>query len=138
MTRARISVDGLTKFSRALKKIDTDAPKELRAELKTIADVLVDETRPQIPKRTGNAARSLKPRATRNTVKISVGGTKAPYYPWLDFGGRTGIHKSVGRKFYTEGRYLYPTFRKMKPEIEAMLIKAIRRTATEAGMEVSG
>jgi hypothetical protein len=65
-----------------------------------------------------------------------MGGKKAPYMPWLDFGGKTGIHKSVHRPFYKEGRYLYPTLGRIRPDIEKALGSALVAVARDAGLEV--
>lgn len=133
---AKIGVEGLAEFNRGLRKLDKDAPKGLRLALNEAADLLIDRTRPLIPKRTGAAAKSLKAKSTRTSARVSVGGKKAPYYPWLDFGGKTGRKKSVDRKFYKEGRYLYPTLRKVRPEIEAKLLQALVGVARDAGLDV--
>lgn len=135
--KGKVTVQGLNQFTRSLRKLDADAPKELKVELQGIADLLITRTKRDIPKRTGNAANSLKARSTQRAVRVGVGGRKAPYYPWLDFGGRTGINESVVRPFYTEGRYLYPNLRKLRPVIEYRLQESLRRVATNAGMEVS-
>jgi hypothetical protein len=116
--------------------VDSEAPKALRLALNEAADFLIGETRKEIPKRTGNAAASLKARSSRTAVRIAVGGRKAPYYPWLDFGGKTGPNKSVKRRFYKEGRYLYPTLGKKRDEFTDVLRKALVKVAEESGAEV--
>ncbi len=133
---AKISVTGLAEFNRGLRKLDKDAPKGLRLALNEAAELLVDRTRPLIPRRTGAAAKSLKARSTRTSARVAVGGRSAPYYPWLDFGGRTGRNRSVERPFYTDGRYLYPTLRKVRPEIEEALRGALVKVARDAGLDV--
>lgn len=133
---AKISIEGLAEFNRGLRKLDKDAPKGLRLALNEAADLLIDRVRPLIPKRTGAAAKSLKARSTRTSARVSIGGTKAPYYPWLDFGGRTGRKRSVIRPFIKEGRYIYPTLRKINPEIQKKLSGALTEVARGAGLEV--
>lgn len=136
MDNAKISVEGLAEFNRGLRKLDSDAPKGLRIALNEVAEFLVGKIQPQIPKRTGNAAKSLKARSTRTSARIAVGGRRAPYYPWLDFGGRTGRNRSVKRPFYKEGRYVYPTLRRERPEIERRLEGALIAVAIGAGLDV--
>jgi hypothetical protein len=133
---AKISIEGLSEFNRGLRKLSSDAPKGLRLALNEAAELLVDRTRREIPRRTGAAAASLKAKSTRTSARVGVGGRKAPYYPWLDFGGKTGRNRSVDRPFYSEGRYLYPTLRKIRPEIEEALRGAIVKVARDAGLEV--
>lgn len=133
---AKIAVEGLAEFNRALRRLDKDAPKALRTVNNSAADLLISRTRPEIPRRTGAAAGSLKARSTRTSVRIAVGGRQAPYYPWLDFGGRTGRRRSVVRPFYREGRYLYPTLARIRPEIETALKSGLVDVARDAGLDV--
>lgn len=132
----KVQIKGLAEFNRGLRKLDSEAPKQLRIGLNSAADLLIDKTKPEIPSRTGAARASLKARSTRTSARIAVGGRKAPYYPWLDFGGKTGRNKSVDRPFYKAGRYLYPTLGKVRPLILDGLDEAIRTVARNAGLEV--
>lgn len=134
---AKIAVEGLAEFNKALRQIDKEAPKQLRLAFNGAADLLISRTRPKIPKRTGAAAGSLKAKSTRTSARVSVGGTKARYYPWLDFGGagkKSG--RPSQRPFITEGRYLYPTLREIGPQIQMALDKGIRDVARGAGLDV--
>ncbi len=132
-----IQVEGLAEINRALRKVDSDAPKALRVALNGVAEFLVDKTRPQIPKRTGAAAASLKAQSTRTSARIAVGGKRAPYYPWLDFGGRTGRRKATVREFITEGRYLFPTLGRERPAVERRLGTALSAVVKASGLDES-
>jgi hypothetical protein len=134
--KATVGVEGLAAFTRGLKKLDSDLPKGLRIALNGCAEFLIAKTQPTIPRRTGAAANSLKARSTQKAVRIGVGGRKAPYYPWLDFGGKTGINKSVDRPFFKEGRYLYPTLRKHRNDFTDIMQGAILGIARGAGLDV--
>lgn len=134
---AKISVEGLAEFNRGLRQLNKEAPKGLRLALNEAADLLITKTRPLIPRRSGKAAGSLKAKSTRTSARVSVGGRRAPYYPWLDFGGKTGRNKSVAREFYKEGRYLYVTLRKERPAIQDKLQQALVGVARDAGLDVS-
>jgi hypothetical protein len=136
MANERIEIKGLAQLSRALRKMDSEAPKGLRLVQNDAANLIVDKTRPLIPHRTGAAAKSLKAKSSRTLTRIAVGGNRARYYPWLDFGGKTGINRSVDRPFYKEGRYLYPTLGKNKAEIADLLQKGILAVAQSAGLDV--
>ena len=133
---AKISIDGLSEFSRGLRKLDKEAPKGLRIALNDAADLLIDRIRPTVPSLTGAARKSLKAKSTRTSARVSVGGKRAPYFPWLDFGGRTGRKKANVRPFLKEGRYVYPTLKKVRPEIEAKLGDALTAVARNAGLDV--
>ena len=131
-----IGVKGLKEFQRSLRKLDSDLPKALRVALNGASDLIITHARPLIPKRTGAAANSLKARSTQKAVRIGVGGKRAPYYPWLDFGGRTGVNRSVDRPFYKKGRYLFPTLEKERGAVLDVMEKGIVAVAKSAGLDV--
>lgn len=134
---APIRIEGLTKFSRALRKLDADAPKGLRLAFNEAADVVVVRVKSKVPKRSGRAARSVKARSTRTQARVSVGGATAPYFPWLDFGGRTGRRKRTVRPFIKEGRYLFPSLGESHDEIQAVLERSLSGVIRSAGLEES-
>jgi len=136
MTRP-IRVEGLAEFSQSLRKLDADLPKMLRIALNGVADVIIGDAVPRIPRRSGRAAASLKPRSTRTAVRVGAGGSLAPYYPWLDFGGSVGPRRSVHRPFFKEGRYLYRAYFDNQPKIEKVLTAALLDVARRAGLEVT-
>ncbi len=133
----KIQVVGLAEFNRALRRMDAEAPKQLRLVQNDAAGLLIRRTAPSIPRRSGAAARSLVARSTRTSTRVAVGGRRAPYYPWLDFGGRTGPGGATVREFITEGRYLYPTLRRHRPEIADLLQGGLIAVAESAGLEVT-
>lgn len=136
MDELKVEVGGLAQLSKGLRAIDAQAPKELRIALNSAADLLVDATRPKIPSLSGAARRSLVARSTRTSARVAVGGKKAPWYPWLDFGGqgrRPG--RPAAREFLREGRYVYPTLREIRPRIEAQLQESITAVVRNAGLE---
>lgn len=136
MSDFKVQVKGLKELNRALKAVDKEAPKGIRVALNGCSELLIRETKPLIPRRTGRAAGSLKASSTRGEVRIKVGGPRAAYYPWLDFGGRVGVKKSVIRPFIQEGRYLYPTLRKNRAKFEALLGSSLADVAKRAGLDV--
>jgi hypothetical protein len=136
VSESTIKVVGLNEFRKGLRQLDRTLPKGVRLALNDAANVLVDATRPGIPHRTGSAAASLRAQSTQTTARVAVGGPKAPYYPWLDFGGRVGRERSVVRPFYKEGRYLFPTLKKKRNDIQAAMLNALSELARESGIEV--
>lgn len=133
-----IRVDGLAEFQRSLRKLDSDLPKVLRIALNEAADLVVGEARSRVPRRSGRAQASIKAASTRTAVRVRAGGNRAPYYPWLDFGGRVGPRKSVRRPFLKDGRYIYDGYFKLKAsgEFEQVLTKALLGVAAQAGVVV--
>lgn len=134
--RASIGIDGLAEFNRGLRGLDKEAPKQLRIALNGAAELLAGHVRPKVPAITGAARASIKARSTRTSARLSVGGRKAPYFPWLDFGGRTGVNRSVERAFYTDGRYVFVTLKEIRPQIEQALKDGLTQVARDAGLAV--
>lgn len=134
--RERVAVEGLAQFRRALRVLDKEAAKGLRVAMNEAADVVVQKARPLIPTRTGKARASLKAASSQGAARVSMGGNKAPYMPWLDFGGRTGPARSVRRPFLSAGRYLYPTLQRNRDEFSDVLESALTDVARSVGLEV--
>jgi hypothetical protein len=134
----RVQITGLREFQKALKQADANLPKMLRVVLNDTSNVLIDYTRPRIPSRTGRARASLKARSSQRAVRIAVGGTKAPWYPWLDFGGE-GRHRGrpTPRPFLKAGRYLYPGLAVKREEITAKMSAGLVDLAKSAGLDVT-
>ena len=134
---ARIEITGIKEFQASLRLMDSDLPKRLRIALNQASELVIDKARGQVPTRTGAARASLKVRSSQREARVAAGGRKAPYYPWLDFGGRTGRNKSVKRAFLQEGRYIFPSLRKNRDEITQVMVTAIADLARDAGLDVS-
>lgn len=137
-------VRGLKDFGRTLRDVDKSLGPELRKGLNEVAEVVLETARPLVPRRHGKARASLKAGSTERSVQIKAGGAKVPYWGWLDFGGTVGkgrvsggVHKkattagSVKRPWIQDGRYIYPTLRKRRDDIDAKLFEVIDRLAKE-------
>lgn len=131
-----IAVDGLNQFVRNLKALDREVPKALRLAFNTAADVVVQDARAGVPSRSGKARGSVKARSTQTASRVVGGGNRAPYYPWLDFGGRVGKGKSVHRPFLKYGRYIYSSWYDNQPRYVKLLEDALLDAARSAGIEV--
>jgi hypothetical protein len=132
----KIQVDGLKDLQKRLKAVDKTAPVALRIALNSVADIVIKHGRPLVPKRTGAAQKSWKARSTRTESRVSYGGPRAPYMPWLDWGGRVGRRKRTVRPFLKDGRYLYPTVKKHKTEIQRVADDGLADVARDAGLDV--
>jgi hypothetical protein len=131
----KIEVGGLAQLNKGLRAIDKDAPKELRLGLNDAAGLLVDRAKPKVPEVTGAARRSMVARSTRTSARVAVGGKKAPYYPWVSFGGEGRIKgRPPKREFIREGRDIYPTLREIRPLIEQRLQDRLTAVVRKAGM----
>ena len=131
-----IKITGLAEFNRNLRKLDKDLPKALRLAHNEAAQLVVDYARPKVPRRTGRAAGTLKAKSTRTESRVQGGSSRAPYYPWLDFGGKVGRGKSVARPFIKQGRYIYPALGRHQAEFADLLAEKLVDVARQAGVEV--
>lgn len=132
-----IRVDGLNQFRKALKDAESATPAMLRLVLNDAAQIVVNVAKPRIPRRTGKAAATLKAASTGTKAQVKVGGNRAPYYPWLDFGGSVGRDDSVKRPIIKGGRYVYPAVDQEYDNIVRRLEKGLADLARDAGMDVS-
>lgn len=132
---AEIRVSGLKELQKSLKAID--AGKELRPALNEVAQVVVNIARPRIPQRSGLARASLRAASTATAARVQAGGSRAPYYPWLDYGGKTGRGKSIARPFERHGRYIYPAYWSQQANIQKMLETRIAKVIEANGLEVT-
>lgn len=134
-----IRIEGLREFTRSLKALDRDLPKAVRLALNEAAKLIIGYAQPNVPKRSGRAAGSIRAQSTQTVLRISAGGNRAPYYPWLDFGGRVGPQRSIARAFLPEGRILYPAYFRARDadELSPLLAKVLTQVARDAGLEVS-
>jgi hypothetical protein len=132
-----IKIDGLSQFRANLKKLDRDLPKALRLAFNAAADIVVDDARPRVPSRSGKARASVKAKSTQSYSRVSGGGNKAPYYPWLDFGGKVGRNRSVSRPFIKDGRYIYHAYYRNRHRYVEVLEASLIKVADQAGIEVT-
>lgn len=134
-----LKIEGLKEFRRNLRKLDADLPKMQRVAFNDVANLVLAEARPRVPRRSGRAAGSLRAASTADRVRVKGGGARAPYYPWLDFGGRVGRRRSVKRTFYPDGRFLYAAYFELRgsAKFDEAIVKAIVDTAAAAGIVVS-
>lgn len=131
--------------------IDTKEVADLKARLgrsETALDAAVDDAtkliahgvltaaRRKVPRgRSGNARASLRLVGSSGTQTITGGGQKAPYYAWLDFGGRTGIRNSVHRTYKRGGRYIFPGLVSQSAEIAQALDRAVDDALRAGGLD---
>lgn len=150
MDDVALNVKGIKELRAALRSMDGDLPKQLRVEFLAVSSAVAGKIAGAVPHRTGRAAASVKPRATQSGAAIAFGGSKAPYMPWLDFGGSTGPGHRPGQagsgairrpwlgRPVGEGRYVYPTIRRERPETMRRVDAAVAKVAAAAGFDTTG
>lgn len=134
---AEVKIEGLKQFQKNLKALDKDLPKALRIGLNDAANIVVDDAKPRVAKQSGRARSTVKARSTQKAARVVGGGNRAPYYPWLDFGGRVGRRKATRRPVLDKGRYIYPSYFKKRDDFLDALGEALRDVAEKAGFEVT-
>lgn len=135
---ARIETAGLVQFQKALRQIDADLPKQLRVVLNEAAGIIVDYAKAHIEVKSGRARGSIRAQSSQRKAAVAIGGNRAPYVPWLDFGGegrRRG--RPAARPFIREGRYVYKGLRLHNEDITDLLAKGLTDLASAAGLEVT-
>lgn len=136
MSGDRIRIDGLKEFQRALKDMDRDLPKQMRVVFNDAMGLVIDWATPRVPTRTGRARASVKAKSGQREARIGIGGRRAPYMPWLDFGGegrRPG--RPAARPFIRKGRYLYAGLDAKHDQVTEVMSRGLTRLAESAGLE---
>ncbi len=132
-----VKIEGFREFRDHLKALDRDLPKAVRIAFNEAADIIVTDARSRVPVLTGTAKASVKAASTQTKARVRGGGNKAPYYPWLDFGGRIGPDRSVVRPFLPQGRYIYNAYFRRRGEFVDAMSDALIKVARQAGIEVT-
>lgn len=132
-----IQVENLRGLQKQLKAAENATPGMLRIALNDVSQVIVNVARPRVPSRSGAARSTLKAASTATAARVAAGGTKAPYFPWLDFGGAVGINKSVRRPFIRGGRYIYVAYSQEHKNIMRLLEKRVTDVIETAGLDVT-
>jgi hypothetical protein len=135
-----VKIKGLRELQGAFRTVDRGLPKELREHFMDIATKVASVAASKVPRRTGAAAGSIKPRATQKSASVAFSDSdgKVPYYPWLEFGGRVGRQASIKRPFNREGNYVYPTIASQSDEIGRQAEAALEVVAEQARFTVRG
>lgn len=129
-----IRVQGLAELNRSLRRLSSDAPKALRHAHNSAADIVASTAAGDVVRKSGRAARSIAARSTRTAARVTAGGKKAPYFPWLDYGGRVGPRRSVKREWREGGRYVYPAWNRRRDEVTERLSAALMDVVRDAGL----
>lgn len=132
-----IRIDGLKEFQRALKDMDRQLPKQIRLILNDATALVIDWARPRIPTATGRAKASVKARSSQREARVAIGGNRAPYMPWLDFGGQgKAPGRPPARPFIRKGRYLYPGLEATRDEVTEKMSAGLADLGRSAGLDV--
>lgn len=145
----RVEVRGLKELSAAFQQLDDDTAQRLKASMLDISQGVVSVATALVVADVGSgkASSSIKAKASTRGASIAFGGTRAPYFPWLDFGGSVGRGHKVGVAWSGaiirdwkgrpagDGRYVYVAIKEQGPTIRAKVGEAIEAAIASAGFE---
>lgn len=141
MTSSRIEIPGLADLRRDLKDLPKDTQKALPREMAKVAEIVARDVARRVPSKSGNAINSIRSKGSPSGATLVVGGSEAPYFPWLDFGSRTpvtGQSRGVGPWANSGtgpagGRFIYPAISSKWDEVVEACGEAVETAAREAG-----
>lgn len=114
----------VTHLERQILKLGSGAERALLNVIRDVADDVVSSVRGRVPRRTGTAASTYRAMPTSTGVDVSFGGSRAPYVPWLEFGGKAG-RSGASRPYVPRGRYLFPAMRKAIDDWESEILRGL-------------
>lgn len=132
--KPRVEIEGLKEIQKQLRDLDPDLAKELKQINLAVADMVADMARANVPSKSGAARSTVKAKGEQRYAVIKAGGRKAPYYPWLDFGGRRGQEQKQSRPFIDAGRYLWPTVGRQRQKVVTEYVIGIGQLLDKAGL----
>ena len=131
----RVDIGGLSSLSEAFGRGPTESAERMRVVLARSAGLVLDEARQKVPRGPSGAARaSLTVDVSSGAALVVGGGRTAPYYPWLDFGGRVGRDRSTLRPFIRRGRFIYSALFSEEPRIAATLEEGVGDVTRNLGL----
>ena len=75
------------RIQRALRMLDRELPKRIRAAGKEAAEPIAVEARRRVPVDSGRLKRSIRVTSTARGVGVRAGNSRVPYAPVIEFGG---------------------------------------------------
>ena len=140
MAGAPIELKGMREFRTALKRMDANLPKLLRVALNEASAVVIDYASSRFPRKSGRAAQSLKARSSQQEARVALGGRRAPYAPWLVYGGQGRIAgRPAPRLFIRKGRDFgpYAALDHRSERITQIMSDGLAQIGRDAGLEMT-
>jgi len=131
---ARIEVDGLKEFNRAVRRsTDTELPKRIGQANRRIGQLVIDRLQPRPdPAAVGEGGgAAVRASAAKREVLLRVGGAhRKEHEPYMRWGRRPGP-VPFGRR--PKRPYISETVERNRREIETAYLKAIREALADNG-----
>jgi hypothetical protein len=132
-----IRVVGARELRKALKAVDTEAPKAISRVHRAIAQLYAVTARSKAGSRPrnqqmGHIAPTIRGSGTLTKATLKAGGTRAPDIFVQEFGGRVPLFGDRSRKVLvrprnTDGYFIYPTIKEKRPVTERIYTQAIEQ-----------
>ena len=114
--------------------MDAALAKELTRAGRRAAALVAKDAKQRAPKRSGNLARSVRPRASAQRASVVAGNDKVPYARVIEFGGTIPVRgKSGKRRPVKKQPYLYPAIRAKSAEIAGSYQREVDEVVRKAG-----
>lgn len=142
--KTQISSPNLAAVSDRVQRVTANLSRAFPHLAEDLAHRVLAETQRRIPHRSGTTAATGEVRG----ATVTFGGARAPWYPWLEFGGSVGRGHRRGKPWSGSvkrdwlgapggsGRYLFPALAAVKAECLAEAADALGGAAHDAGFEV--
>lgn len=117
-------------WQKAMARFSSSADERIAKMLEQAAADVAGDAQRLVPRGpSGRARASLRALG----AAVVMGGARAPYGPWLEFGGRVGIDNSVRRAVVPGGRYIWPSWMKNRTDILTAMERGLDALADESG-----
>lgn len=133
-----VRVDGLDELRAALTGLSKGLDEALRGELLDQARKVAREASSRVPRQTGSARAALGAQIVDGVASVTADARRAPYFGWLEYGGRTGRGHRIVRAFVKDGRYIGRAVDGALGDIEAAAARAVIEAGRRADLEVTG
>lgn len=138
-----VKVEGLKELRKALKDVDPELQKQLRVELKKVAEIVATDARSKAAGFSRRAADTIRATSSGDKVLIRGGESKLAWYGWADFGSRTpvsGNPRSVGPWAGSgagpaRGRFIYAALDDKFDEVVQAVDDAVNEATRKAGLQ---
>lgn len=138
----RVEVDGIEAMRVALVLLAHEADAQLDEVGNDTAEAVANRTRLLMPFGSaagGHAKSSIEvERFPGLRAEVKEGSARFPYVGWLDFGGFVGRHRSVHRPWLERGRYLFPSWATVRPDVEPSMHEHLREACRRSGWNPRG
>lgn len=115
----------------ALRQVARQVDPAAARALTDVAGRVVAQVRAAVPRKSGRATASVR----KSGAGLEFGGAVAPYFPWLDFGGKVGRKQLVTRPYESKGRYVFPAIRQHRADMEREAERALGKVIQRAGLD---